>query len=155
MRGHPAAQVAAWRTPDPNCRIASYAARVFAHPYFQSKPIWLTSLPTALEQAGALGKRVFLQIGRIDCGGSRALVEKTIAKEEIFDYLTERYVCVARDADALSDDEKALVAKMRNRERTPFCLYLTSTGALVLETAGGRPAAVFLNDLVEGATKTV
>ncbi len=124
-----------------------------AHPYFQSKPIWSDSLPDALREAVASHKRVFLQIGRIDCGGSRALVEKTIAKEEIFDYLSERYVCVARDADALTPDEQALVARMRNHERTPFCLYLTDGGALVLETAGGRPAAVFLNDLVEGATK--
>ena len=124
-----------------------------AHPYFQSKPIWTDSLPDALREAAEKQKRVFLQIGRIDCGGSRALVEKTISKEEIFDYLTERYVCVARDADALTPDEQALVARMRNKERTPFCLYLTDAGALVLETAGGRPAAVFLNDLVEGATK--
>ena len=42
---------------------------------------------------------------------------------------------------------------MRNAERTPYCLYLDATGALVLESGGGRPAAVFLNDLVEAATR--
>jgi hypothetical protein len=130
-----------------------------AHPYFQSVPIWQTSLPDALAEAAATGRRVFLQIGRIDCGGSRALVEKTIAKEEIVDYLQERFVCVARDADALDDTERALVGRMRGAQqgapRTPLCLYLDASGALVLETSGGRPAAVFLNDLMEAATRRV
>jgi len=133
-------------------RSASYAAGLAAHPYFQSKPIWLTNLDETLAEATQAGRRVFLQIGRIDCGGSRALVEKTISKEEIFDYLTERFICVARDADALTPAEQALVGKMRNAGRTPYCLYLDAAGALVLETSGGRPAAVFLNDLVEAAT---
>jgi uncharacterized protein YyaL (SSP411 family) len=107
---------------------------VAGHPYFQSRPIWQASLAEGLREASAQGKRVFLTIGRIDCGGSRALVEKTISKEEIFEYLVERFTCVALDADALPDD---------------------ASGALVLDTAGGRPAAVFLNDLVEGATRRV
>lgn len=126
-----------------------------AHPYFQSQPIWWLSLPEALVEAQKTGRRVFLAIGRIDCGGSRALVEKVMSKEEIFDYVSERFVCVARDADDLSDEERALVARMRNHERTPYCLYLDASGALVLESAGGRPAAVFLNDLVEAATRRV
>ena len=126
-----------------------------SHPYFQSTPIWLSDLPAALAEAAASGRRVFLQIGRIDCGGSRALVEKTISKEEIHDYLVEHYVCVARDADALTDQEKALVARMRNAERTPYCLYLDAAGELMLESGGGRPAAVFLNDLVEAQARRV
>ncbi len=123
------------------------------HPYFQSQPIWWSSLPDALAEAGRSGKRVLLAVGRIDCGGSRALVEKTLSKEEIFDYVAERFVCVARDADALTDEEQALVRRMRSAQKTPFLLYLDAAGALVLETSGGRPAAVFLNDLVEAATR--
>lgn len=128
---------------------------VQAHPYFQCQPIWWPSLTDAQREAAASGRRVFLTIGRIDCGGSRALVEKTLSKEEIFDYLTERFACVALDADRLGDVEQALVARMRNHERTPFCLYLDAEGGLVMETAGGRPPAVFLNDLVEAATRRV
>jgi thioredoxin-related protein len=128
---------------------------VRAHPYFQSRPIWDDSLSDARKHAAEQGKRIFLTIGRIDCGGSRALVEKTISKEEIFEYLVERFVCVARDADALDDDERALVATMRSGQKTPLCLYLDEQGRVVLDTAGGRPPAVFLNDLMEGATRRV
>ncbi len=126
-----------------------------AHPYFQSPAIWQPTLAEGRAAAAAAGKRVFLTIGRIDCGGSRALVEKTIAKEEIFEYLVDRFACVALDADALCDEARALVARMRSGSKTPLCLYLDAGGALVLDTAGGRPAAVFLNDLVEAATRRV
>ena len=126
-----------------------------AHPYFQSTPIWHPSLAEALVAAKASNKRVFLSIGRIDCGGSRAMIEKTLSKEEIYEYLVERFECVARDADALTDEEQALVARMKSGKKTPYSLYLAATGELMLESAGGRPAAVFLNDLVEAATRRV
>ena len=125
------------------------------HPYFQSTPIWQRDLPAALAEAQATDRRVFLLVARADCGGSRTLVEKTIAKEESYEYLVERFVCVARDADELTAEERALVARMRLSERTPFCLYLDGAGKLAFESAGGRPAAVFLNDLMEGATRRV
>jgi hypothetical protein len=126
-----------------------------AHPYFQSQPIWQPSLTEGLREAAAQGKRVFLTIGRIDCGGSRTLIEKTISKEEIFEYLVERFACVALDAGALPADVQALVSRMKSGAKTPLCLYVDASGALVLDTAGGRPPAVFLNDLVEGATRRV
>ena len=36
-----------------------------------------------------------------------------------------------------------------------MCLYVDGQSRLVLDTSGGRPAAVFLNDLVEAATRRV
>jgi len=126
-----------------------------AHPYFQSQPIWQPTLADALREAAATQRRVFLTIGRIDCGGSRALVEKVIGKEEIFEYLVDKFVCVALDADALDDQAQKLVARMKSGSKTPLCLYLDAAGTLVLDSAGGRPAAVFLNDLVEAATRRV
>jgi hypothetical protein len=132
---------------------------VQGHPYFQSAPIWHPTLASALADVQAGDRRVFLTIGRIDCGGSRALVEKTIGKEEIFEYLTERFACVALDAEQLTPDAEALVAQMKTgqpaKRTTPMCLYVDGQGRLVLDTTGGRPAAVFLNDLVEAATRRV
>jgi hypothetical protein len=128
---------------------------VQGHPYFQSPPIWHPTLASALADVAGSDRRVFLTIGRIDCGGSRALVEKVIGKEEIFEYLTERFASVAVDADAQTPDVEALVLQMKTGKKTPMCLYVDASGKLVLDTSGGRPAAVFLNDLVEAATRRV
>jgi len=92
---------------------------------------------------------VLVVVGRQSCGGSRALVEKTIGKEEIQEYVDAHYVCVAGDADAPEPAVAALVARMAQHDRTPLCLYLSAEGALMHSTSGGRPPAVFLSDLLE------
>jgi hypothetical protein len=123
------------------------------HPHFVSPQAWHTTLGDAIALAGAQGKHVFVQVGRQSCGGSRALVERTVAKEEIHEFLDANYVCVAADADSPEPDVVALVEQMAHRERTPFCLYLASDGRLVHSTSGGRPPAVFLADLIEASKK--
>ena len=92
---------------------------------------------------------MLLVVGRQSCGGSRALVERTIAKEEIHEYLDAHYVCMTGDADALEPTVAALMARMTQHDRTPLCLYLSAEGALMHSTSGGRPPAVFLSDLLE------
>lgn len=72
-----------------------------------------------------------------------------MAKEEIHEYLDAHYVCVAGDADAPEPDVAGLVARMPKHDRTPLCLYLSAEGELMHSTAGGRPPAVFLSDLLE------
>ena len=94
-------------------------------------------------------RAVLLVVGRQSCGGSRSLVEKTIAKEEIREYLDAHYVCVAGDADSPEPAVAALVAQMPQHERTPLCLYLSAQEGLMHSTSGGRPPAVFLSDLLE------
>lgn len=114
---------------------------------------WVGSLAEALTLAAQNGKRVFVQIGSRDCGGSRALVEKVIPKEEIAEELGAGYVCVCADVGALSPELAALAAAAPKREPTPLCLYLSAEGKLVHSTVGGRPAAVFLRDLTEGLAR--
>jgi hypothetical protein len=92
---------------------------------------------------------VLLVVGRQSCGGSRALVEKTISKDEIREYVDAHYVCLAGDADAPEPAVAALVARMAQHDRTPLCLYLSPEGDLMHATSGGRPPAVFLSDLLE------
>jgi hypothetical protein len=124
-----------------------------AHPHFISPHRWHRRLDDALAQARAEERHLFILVGRLSCGGSRALVEKTVAKEEIAEYLGRHYVLVAADADAPEPAVAALVEQMAHRDRTPFCLYLASDGTLVHSTSGGRPPAVFLADLIEASRK--
>ena len=119
------------------------------HPHFLSPLLWHASLAEALMAARESKRSVLLVVGRQSCGGSRALVEKTIAKEEILEYLDSHYVCVAGDADSPEPAVAALVARMPQHDRTPLCLYLSAEGELMHSTSGGRPPAVFLSDLLE------
>jgi hypothetical protein len=119
------------------------------HPQFVSPVFWHASLAEGLVTARESKRAVLLVVSRQSCGGSRALVEKTIAKEEIHEYVNAHYVCVAGDADTPEAAVAALVARMAQHERTPLCLYLTAEGELTHSTSGGRPPAVFLSDLLE------
>ena len=119
------------------------------HPHFLSPLLWHASLAEALMAARESKRSVLLVVGRQSCGGSRALVEKTIAKEEILESLDSHYVCVAGDADSPEPAVAALVARMPQHDRTPLCLYLSAEGELMHSTSGGRPPAVFLSDLLE------
>lgn len=123
------------------------------HPHFRSPQPWYASLDEALEVARASGRAVLVQLGRLGCGGSRALVEKTVAKEEIHEYLEAHYVCVAQDLDRLEPRVAGLLGALAGLERTPFCLYLAPDGRVVHHSSGGRPPAVFLTELIEGVSR--
>jgi hypothetical protein len=119
------------------------------HPHFLSPVFWHAGLAGGLVTARESKRAVLVVVGRQSCGGTRALVEKTIAKEEIQEYLDAHYVCVAGDADATEPAVAALVARMAQHDRTPLCLYVSAEGELMHSTSGGRPPAVFLSDLLE------
>lgn len=119
------------------------------HPHFVSPHLWHATLAAGLVAARDSKRAVLLVVGRQSCGGCRALVEKTIAKEEIHEYLDAHYVCVVGDADSPEPTVAALVGQMAQHDRTPLCLYLSADGKLLHSTSGGRPPAVFLSDLLE------
>jgi hypothetical protein len=118
------------------------------HPHFASEIVWHARLADALAEARASGKRVFVAHGGARCAGTRALVEKVLAKDEIAEYVAANYVAVASDVAAPDPDVAALLAQIPKREPTPVCIYLDASGKLLSSTAGGRPPAVLLNDLV-------
>ena len=118
------------------------------HPYFSSALSWHVRLADALAEARARGLKVFVQHGRQLCGGSRALVERTLAKEEVAEVMAKHFVTVASDADAPDPDVARLVAELPKKEPTPLCIYLDADGHVLASTAGGRPPAVLLNDML-------
>src|SRR5256885_2032011 len=120
------------------------------HPWFNDRASvgWHARIADA-RAAAREGQRLFVLVGRAGCGGTRALVERTIVKDEIAEFLNAHFAAVAADADAPDPDLAALLPSLPKREPTPLCLYLSRDGRRLLSTAGGRPAAVFLNDLVE------
>jgi hypothetical protein len=126
------------------------------HPYFddQRTARWHTDLGEALAAARGEGRRVLLLLGRRGCGGTRALVEKTLPKAEIAEFLRDHFVCLAVDGDAaLAAPVDALLSQVPRREPTPVCVYLDEEGRPAHSTVGGRPAAVFLRDMTEAAAR--
>jgi uncharacterized protein YyaL (SSP411 family) len=128
------------------------------HPHFQSPIFWRASIREGLDAARSAkdDRCVLVQLGRLACGGSRALVEKTVAKEEIRELLDADFVCVAEDLDRLEPDAQALIARVPGLDaqaRTPFCIYLAPDGRVLHHSSGGRPPAVFLRDLIEASAR--
>jgi hypothetical protein len=128
------------------------------HPYFDDRASvsWHRTLAEGAAAARASGQRLFIAVTHPDCGGSRALLERVLPKEEISEELRAGFACVCADARDPEPEVAALLAKAAKREPTPVCLYAVAEEGgprLVLSTAGGRPAAVFLCDLTEARTR--
>jgi Protein of unknown function, DUF255 len=123
------------------------------HPYFTSPLAWHDALGDALAAARDGDKRVFLVHGRQTCGGTRAMVERTLAKEELTEYVLTHFVALASAAETTAPDVEALLAALPKREPTPVCIYLASDGRVLHSTAGGRPPAVLLNDMLEAVSR--
>jgi Protein of unknown function, DUF255 len=122
------------------------------HPYFTSGLDW-QPWESALAGAKAQNLRVFVAHGHRFCSGTRALIERTLAKEEVAEMMARHFVAVASDADQLHPEVAAILEKLPKREPTPVCVYLDSDGKVIASTAGGRPPAVILNDMLGAISK--
>ena len=123
------------------------------HPWFSSALFWHTDLDGAIAAATAAGQRLMLVVGRATCAGTRALVERTLAKEELEQFVREKLVLVAADADALAPRIAEMVGSLPVRAPTPLTIYLAVDGRVLVSTAGGRPPAVLLNDMLNATTR--
>lgn len=127
------------------------------HPYFDDRGAapWFVTMDAGLAAAAAAGRRVLLVLSRPDCGGSRALIERVMAKEEIAEALQQSFVCISADARTPEPAASRLLAQLQKTEPTPVCIYVEPGPAprVLHSTAGGRPPAVFLRDLTEALAK--
>ncbi len=119
------------------------------HPFFASPLDWHDSFDGALLQARAEGTCVLAVHGHRLCGGTRALVERSLRKEELVEFVVGKFVMLASDSDAPGSWFAGVADGLAKREPTPLCLYFDATGKLVSSTAGGRPPAVLLNDMMQ------
>lgn len=125
------------------------------HLYFDDRAAvaWYRRLEPGLAEAGANGRRVLIVVGRRDCGGTRALIEKIFPKQEISDELRAGFVCVCADVHDPEPAVRSLIEQAPRREPTPLCLYIDASGRLLHSTVAGRPAAVFLRDMTEALAR--
>jgi hypothetical protein len=123
-----------------------------AHPHFVSPLRWHTDLNDARTDAAETGRMILVVHGPAGCAGTRGFVERTMAKEEIAGLVRERFVVLASDAERPAGDLGSILASAPKLEPTPVCLYLSSAGELAFSTAGGRPPAVLVNDLLKASS---
>ena len=123
------------------------------HPWFSSGLLWHTRLDDAIAEATASGRRLMLVVGRATCNGTRALVERTLAKEELEQFTREKFTLVAANADELEPRAREIVDALAVKAPTPLIAYLTVEGRVLAATAGGRPPAVLLNDMLGATTR--
>lgn len=123
------------------------------HPWFSSALPWHRELDGALAEATAGGKRLLVVVGRATCAGTRALVERTLAKEELEEFVRGKLVLVAADADQPEPRVAEMIASLPVRAPTPLAIYLAVDGRVLMSTAGGRPPAVLLNDMLNATTR--
>jgi thioredoxin-related protein len=123
------------------------------HPSFSSALPWHVRLEEAIADARGSSRRVMLVVGRASCNGTRALVERTLAKEELEEYTRAHFALVAADADALEARVTEIVATLPVRAPTPLIAYLGVDGRVLGSTAGGRPPAVLLNDMLGAVSR--
>lgn len=129
------------------------------HPYFDDHAAapWFAALDDGLAAARSQARRVLLVVSRPDCGGSRALIERVMPKEEITEALQHSFVCISADARAPEPAVSKLLSQLAKAEPTPVCIYLDAATAgeprILHSTAGGRPPAVFLRDMTEALAK--
>src|SRR4051812_11605340 len=96
------------------------------HPYFDDRGAapWFVSLEAGLAAARTAAHRVLLVVSRPECGGSRALLERVMPKEEIAEALQASFVCISADARALEPAVGQLLSQLAKTEPTPVCIYL-------------------------------
>lgn len=128
------------------------------HPFFDDRAAvsWHYTLAEGAAAAAANGQRIWIAVTHPDCGGSRALIERVLPKEEISEELRAGFACVCADARDPEPAVAALLSQAPRREPTPVSLYAAAEEGgprLVHSTAGGRPAAVFLCDLTDARTR--
>lgn len=122
------------------------------HPYFDHPLAWHTTLASALAEAAAVQRGVFVVYGHERCFGTRGYVEKTLCKDEIVDELKSRFVLLAADSVTTEPAIAALLEKLPKRAPTPVTMYVSPRGECVFSTVNARSPAVLLNDLLQAAT---
>ena len=60
---------------------------------------------------------------------------------------------VAADADALEPRAREIFEALPVKAPTPLIAYLASDGRVLMSTAGGRPPAVLLNDMLNATSR--
>jgi hypothetical protein len=108
------------------------------HPHFDDRGTlhWHTRWKSALAQAQAEDKGIFVEVGRLQCSQCRTLVQGIVPRPEIAELLRSRYVALAADADDMEPEVEELASKLSDAYMLPFVLLADAQGRYVDGSSG-------------------
>jgi hypothetical protein len=125
------------------------------HPLFTSPLRWHERLVEAVAAARDHNRRVMVVHGA--CAGTRLMVERTLAKEELVEFIEKHFILLASRAESVDAELGPLLEALPRREPAPVVLYLAvdrDAPRVVHSTVNGRAPAVLLNDMLDGTTRS-
>ncbi|MHC5211872.1 MAG: thioredoxin family protein [Planctomycetota bacterium] len=116
------------------------------HPHFDDRGTldWHTRYEEALADAKQGDKLVFIEMGRLQCGQCRSLVESVVPGKAVSALLREHFVAVASDADATEDPVVELgMANLPDAMMLPFVLFTDADGNFLDGSSGPVDPSAF------------
>jgi hypothetical protein len=120
-----------------------------SHPHFDDRGTlsWHTRWSSALAQARAEHKKLFIECGRELCGNCRALVQGVVPHPEIAPLLQRHFVALASDCDDPEDEVLALANQLEDASMLPFVLFADEDGRFLAGTSGAVNPLAFKQSL--------
>lgn len=120
-----------------------------AHPHFDDRGTldWHTRWSDALAQARREKKRVFVELGREQCGQCRALVQSVVPRPDVAPLLQQHFVALAADADDTEVEVEDLAMGLEDATMLPFVLFADADGKFVDGLSGYVSPATFVATL--------
>jgi thioredoxin-related protein len=121
-----------------------------AHPHFDDRGTldWHTRYDEALAQAKEEGKRVFIEMGRLQCSQCRSLIESVVPGKAVSTLLRKHFVALASDADETEDAVVDLgMQHLSDATMLPFVMFTDSEGRFLDGSSGQVDPARFQETL--------
>lgn len=119
------------------------------HPHFDDRGTlqWYTRWSDALAAAKRDGKRIFVEMGREQCGQCRALVTSVVPRPDVAPILQRHFVALAADADETEDEVLALAQNLEDAYMLPFVMFADESGAFLEGRSGAVNPISFASSL--------
>lgn len=119
------------------------------HPHFDDRGTlsWQTRWQDALATAKRERKRIFIELGREQCGQCRTLVQSVVPRPDVGPVLQKHFVALAADADDSEDEVIELAQNLEDAYMLPFVIFADADGNFIEGQSGVVNPIVFAANL--------
>jgi len=108
------------------------------HPHFDDRGTlsWHTRYDDALAQAKRENKKLFIDMGREQCGQCRTLVQAIVPRPDVAPLLQEHFVALSADADETEDAVLKHAYELEDAYMLPFVMFVDGDGKFIEGMSG-------------------